>query len=205
MQDKRSGGDNSWSAFDDLATERTAKPSSTDSTQRPESRPSGQRSPGQQAHSSTAPSASGEGWAPFEADSNAFQSEPSAFGEPPAAFQTDSPAFQEGTASGQPESSAFHEGNASGQPQSQQEERQPSGHDQRQDTQQSSSDSWAAFDEDADASQSQAADAHQHSHSKPAGAEVKSQQVDERPLPHADFGESNFWKPHPLALVDDVE
>jgi len=41
-------------------------------------------------------------------------------------------------------------------------------------------------------------------HSRPDSTPA-AEQADEKPLPNAAFGESNYWRTHPLDLVDIVD
>lgn len=109
----------------------------------------------------------------------AFAADPPAFPSVGPAFAGDPPAFATDASSAR---QAGHE---------------PDSH-----TQASSGDNWAAFD-DPDAGQHQAAPT---GSSRPEASEPQgTNPSDEKPLPHAEFGECNFWRTHPLALVDNVD
>ena len=177
MQDDRSHGNNAWAAFDDLAAQRSSRMNSDEPAQRPQAVPN---QFDQQATPSSAPSdEEGGGWAAFAADPPAFPSAGPAFAGDPPAFAEDPPAFATDA------SSARQAGH------------QPDPHAHA-----SSVDSWAAFD-DPDPGQHQTAPpgSIHPATSEPEGAT----QSDEKPLPHAEFGESNFWRTHPLDLVDNVD
>lgn len=131
----------------------------------------------QEEHTSSAPSEEGGGWAAFASD--------------PPAFQSDNPAFQD-------ESAAFED--LPSNRQSAQNDRQMSGSH----AQSPPSASWAAFDEPSSnqADSPPVKSAQQDSRSDSTSAPM---QTDEKPLPHAEFGESNYWRTHPLDLVDIVD
>ncbi len=188
LQDHRSHGDSSWAEFDDLATERSSRLNSAESAQRPES----ESSPfAQEPHPrpSTASSDAGGGWAAFGSDSPAFPSSDSTFQEESAAF------------GGDPFSRQSH-----------QKSKQPS----ESDAQSPPSASWAAFDEPepspADSmsvgstqqGQGDTSVVDNAQHSKPDST-TAFEQADEKPLPNAAFGESKYWRTHPLDLVDIVD
>ena len=186
LQDLRSDNDSSWAEFDDLATERSSRLNSAELAQRPES----DSSPfAQEQRPSTASSDAGGGWAAFGSDPPAFLSNDSTFQEESAAFGDD------------PSSRQSH-----------QNSRQPS----ESDAQSPPSASWAAFDEpEPSPADSMSVGSTQQGqgdtsvpdnaqHSKPDGA-AAVEQADEKPLPNAAFGESNYWRTHPLDLVDIVD
>ncbi|KAL0037491.1 hypothetical protein WJX79_010824 [Trebouxia sp. C0005] len=184
--DRRSHGENSWAEFDDLATERSSRLNSAESTQRPES----QSSPfTQEQRPSTASSDAGGGWAAFGSDPPAFPSNDSTFQEESAAFGEDPSSRQ-----GHQKSKQSFESDAQSPP----------------------SASWAAFDEPepspADSTsvgstqrgQGDTSVVDNAQHGKPDST-TASEQADEKPLPNAAFGESNYWRTHPLDLVDIVD
>ena len=175
LQHQQSQGESNWAAFDDLATERSSRLDSADSAQRPETEES---LSAQEEHTGRAPSEEAGGWAAFASD--------------PPAFQSDNPAFQD-------ESAAAHEDLPSNR-QSPQNDRQMS----ESHAHSPPSASWAAFDEPSSSLDDSppVKSAPQDSRSDSTSA---SMQTDEKPLPHAEFGESNYWRTHPLDLVDIVE
>ncbi len=169
-----------------MATERSSRLNSAESAQRPES----ESSPfAQEQRPSTASSDAGGGWAAFGSDPPAFPSHDSTFQEESAAF------------GGDPSSRQSH-----------QKSKQPS----ESDAQSPPSASWAAFDEpEPSPADSMSVGNTQQGHgdtsvvdnaqhSKPDST-TASEQADEKPLPNAAFGESNFWRTHPLDLVDIVD
>ncbi|DBB02911.1 hypothetical protein WJX77_008919 [Trebouxia sp. C0004] len=184
--DHRAHGNSSWAVFDDLATERSSRLNSAESAQRPESESSPSA---QEQRPSNGLSDSGGGWAAFRSDSPAFPSNDSTFQKESAA------------SGGNPSSRQSH-----------QESKQPSGSD----AQSPPSASWAAFEEPelslADSTSVGSSQQGQRDtsvvdnsqHSKPNSASA-SQQADEKPLPNPTFGESNYWRTHPLDLVDIVD
>ena len=169
LQDDRSHGDNTWAAFDDLASQRSSRLNSDEAAQRPHAGPNPF---GQQAPSSSAPSEEeAGGWAAFAADAPAFPSTGPAFGEDPPAFPAEASARQ---SSQQPDP----------------------------DAQASSAHTWVAFG-DPQGNQSQDASRDNH-HAQTSGQQRKTLSG-EKSLPDAQFEDTNFWRTHPLALVDNVD
>ena len=117
--------------------------------------------------------------APSEEDAGGW----AAFAADPPAFPSTGPAFGEGPPDFIAEASA----------------RQSSDPD----AQASSAHTWAAF-VDPDGSQGREASTG-NSHAQTASEQQGKTRSDEKSLPHAEFGESNFWRTHPLALVDNVD
>ena len=66
----------------------------------------------------------------------------------------------------------------------------------------SSAQTWAAFNEPEASQNHSSTDEPQTHRVAPSGELLQS---DEKPLPQAEFGESNYWRTHPLALVDSVD
>ncbi len=137
----------------------------------------------------------------IESDSSPFDqagtpsTAPSEGGGGWAAFGSDPPAFQSDTSAFGNDAAAFAS-DPSGRYSHQNNRQQP-------DTaaQDPPSASWAAFDEP-DAGPSQSVSAGKVEEDKSEGA-TASMQSDQKL--HADFGENNFWRTHPLALVDNVD
>ena len=169
MQDDRSPGDNTWAAFDDLASQRSSRLNSDEPAQWPQAGPNPFD---QQANPSSAPSEEAAGgWAAFAADAPAFPSTGPAFGEDAPAFPAEASARQ-------------------------------SSHHPDPDAQASSAHAWAAFS-DPNGSQGQdPSTGNNHAQTSEQQCRTLS---DEKSLPDAEFEESNFWRTHPLALVDNVD
>ena len=64
---------------------------------------------------------------------------------------------------------------------------------------------WSAFDESNTAQKQSLPEGSVTGKQQSVDHQGPAMQSDDKPLPHADFGESNFWRTHPMALVDDVE
>lgn len=169
LQDDRSHGDNTWAAFDDLASQRSSRLNSDEPAQRPQAGPNPFD---QQANPSSAPNeAEAGGWAAFAADAPAFPSTGPAFEEDPPAFPAEASTRQ-------------------------------SSHQSAPDAQASSARTWAAFG-DPDGNQGQdASTGDKHAQTSDQQRTVSS---GEKSWSDAEFEESNFWRTHPLALVDNVD
>lgn len=123
---------------------------------------------------------------PSAAPSNEDAGGWAAFAADPPAFSSTGPAFGEDPPSFPAEAFA-----------------RQSNHQSNPDTQASSAHTWAAFG-DLDGSQGQDA-SKGNSHSQTASEPQSETPSDTKSLPHAEFGESNYWRTHPLALVDNVD